>query len=84
MVELPFGKVTNTSAFSNFTEKADTFKEKKNFEKSLFKKEELILKSLFLTRVARLQYSFCNTTKNGLLTKFLEGAFKLTENFLEK
>ena len=26
---------------------------------------------------------FCNATKNELLTKFLNGALKLTENFVE-
>ena len=37
--------------------------------------------ALLLTRAAGLQYTFCNATKHKLLTKFLEGAFKLTENF---
>ena len=51
----------------------------RNFEKFPFNKEV----SLFLTRVASLQYTFCNATKYELLTKFLEGAFKFTENFQE-
>ena len=33
-------------------------------------------------RVAGLQYTFCNTNENELLTKYLEDAFK-TENFQE-
>ena len=36
-----------------------------------------------LTRVAGLQYTFCNATKYELLTKFPEGVFTLTENFQE-
>ena len=35
------------------------------------------------TGVAGLQHSVCNATKNGLLTKFLKCALKLTENFQE-
>ena len=37
--------------------------------------------ALLETRVAGLQYTFCNATKYELLTKFLEGAFKFTENY---
>ena len=49
----------------------------------MFRKVALleISRSSLLTRVASLQYSFCNATKYELLTKFLEGAFKFTENF---
>ena len=39
--------------------------------------------SSLLTRVASLQYIFCSATKHELLIKFLEGAFKFTENFQE-
>ena len=42
-----------------------------------------ISRSPLLTGVAGLQYSVCNTTKNGLLTKFLKCVLKLTENFQE-
>ena len=42
-----------------------------------------LLESPLLPRVAGLHYTFCNVTKNELLTKFLEGAFKLTEKFQE-
>ena len=42
-----------------------------------------ISKSPLLTRVAGLQYTVCNATKNELLTKFLKCALKLTENFQE-
>ena len=42
-----------------------------------------ISRSPLLTGVAGLQYSVCNATKNKLLTKFLECALKLTENFQE-
>ena len=40
-----------------------------------------ISRSPLLTRVAGLQYSVCNATKNKLLTKFLKCALKLTEMF---
>ena len=43
----------------------------RNFEKPL------------LTRLAGLQYTFCNGTKYELLIKFLEDAFEYTENFQE-
>ena len=51
----------------------------------MFRKVALleISRSSLLTRVASLPYSFCNATKYELLTKFLEGAFKFTENFQE-
>ena len=51
----------------------------------MFRKVALleILRSPLLPRIAGLQYTFCNATKNELLTKFHEGAFKLTENFQE-
>ena len=51
----------------------------------MFRKVALpeISKSPHLPRVAGLQYTFCNATKSELLTKFLEGPFKLTENFQE-
>ena len=42
-----------------------------------------ISRSFLLTRVASLQYTFCNGAKYKLLTKFLEAAFKFTENFQE-
>ena len=42
-----------------------------------------ILKSLLLTAVAGLQSTVYNATKNELLTKFVKGALKLTENFQE-
>ena len=48
-------------------------------EKQLLQK---FREALLLTRATGLQYTFCNATKNELLTKFLEGAFK-TENFQE-
>ena len=40
-------------------------------------------KSLLLTAVAGLQSTAYNATKNELLTKFVKGALKLTENVLE-
>ena len=51
----------------------------------MFRKVALleISRSPLLPRVAGLEYTFCNTTKNELLTKFHEGAFKLKENFQE-
>ena len=51
----------------------------------MFRKVALveISRSPLLPRVAGLQYTFCNATKNELVTKFLEGAFKHTENFQE-
>ena len=42
-----------------------------------------ISKSVLLTAVAGLQLTVYNATKNELLTKFVEGALKLTENFQE-
>ena len=41
-----------------------------------------ISRSLLLTGVAdfKVYYMVCNATKNELLTKFLKGALKLTEN----
>ena len=42
-----------------------------------------ISRSSLSTRVAGLQYTFCNATKCELQTKFFEGAFKFTENFQE-
>ena len=49
----------------------------------MFRKVALLGKRPLLPRVAGLQYTFCSATKNELLTKFYEGAFKLTENFQE-
>ena len=43
----------------------------------------LEISSPLLPRVAGLQYTLCNATKNELLTKFHEGSFKFTENFQE-
>ena len=42
-----------------------------------------IWRSPLLTGVAGLQYTVCNATKSELLTKFLQCALKLTENFQE-
>ena len=42
-----------------------------------------ISRTPLLQRVAGVQYTFCNATKNELLTKFHGGTFKLTENFHE-
>ena len=76
MVESHFSKVRETSRFCNSVEKNLTrawYVPKngfsRNFEKFPF------------NRVAGLQYSVCNATKNKLLTKFLKCALKLTENF---
>ena len=51
----------------------------------MFRKVALleISRSPLLPRIAGLQYTFCKATKDELLTKFLEGAFKLTENVQE-
>ena len=51
----------------------------------MFRKVALqeISRSSLLTRVAGLQYTFCNATKYELPTKFLERTFKFTENFQE-
>ena len=51
----------------------------------MFRKVALleISRSSLLTGVASLQYTFCDATKYELLTKFLEGALKFTENFQE-
>ena len=42
-----------------------------------------ISKSPLLTAVAGLQSTVYNATKNELLTKFVKGTLKLTENFQE-
>ena len=42
-----------------------------------------ISKSVLLTAVVGLQPTVYNATKNELLTKFVKGALKLTENFQE-
>ena len=42
-----------------------------------------ILKSPLLTAVAGLQSAVYNATKNELLTKYVKGALKLTQNFQE-
>ena len=42
-----------------------------------------ISKSTLLTVIAGLQSTVYNTIKNELLTKFVKGALKLTENFQE-
>ena len=42
-----------------------------------------ISKSVLLTAVAGLQPTVYNATKNELLTQFVKGALKLTENFQE-
>ena len=76
MVESLFSKVTKTSAFCNSAEKRLT--RARYVPKS---SSSRISRSPFLTKAESLQYTFCNATKYELLTKFLEGAFKLTENF---
>ena len=50
------------------------------FRKAAFSK---ISKSPPLAAVAGLQSTADNVTKNELLTKFVKGALKLTENFQE-
>ena len=42
-----------------------------------------ISRSPLLTRVTDLDYTVYNASKNELLTKYLNGALKLTENFQE-
>ena len=51
----------------------------------MFRKVALleILRSPLLPTVAGLQYTFCNATNYEILTEFLEGAFKPTDNFQE-
>ena len=41
------------------------------------------LKSLLLTDFPGLQYILCNATKKEVVTKFLKGALKHTQNFQE-
>ena len=49
----------------------------------MFRKVTLLefSRSPFFIGVASLQYTVCNVTRNELLTKFLKGVLKLTENF---
>ena len=75
-METLFSKVT--SAFCNFAEISNTcigMSRKVAFLE--------ISKSPLLTAVAGLQSTVYNATKNELLTKFVKGALKLTENFQE-
>ena len=66
------------SAFCNFTEISNTCIGM--FRKVAFLK---ILKSPLLTAVAGLQFTVYKATKKKLLTKFVKGALKLTENVQE-
>ena len=78
-METLFSKVTGEiSAFCNFGEISNTCI--RMFRKVAFLG---ILRSPLLTAVAGLQSTVYNATKNELLTKFVEGALKLTENFQE-
>ena len=78
-METFFSKVTGEiSAFCNFAEIS-------NMCIGMFRKEAFleISRSPLLTAVAGLQSTVYNATKNELLTKFVKGALKLTENFQE-
>ena len=79
MIETLFSKVTGQiSAFCNFAEISNTCI-------AMFRKVAFleISKSPLLTVVAGLQSTVYNATKSELLTKFVKGALKLTENFQE-
>ena len=72
-METLFSEVTREiSAFCNFAEISNTCI-------GMFRKVAFPL----LTVVAGLQSTVFNATKNELLTKFVKGALKLTENFQE-
>ena len=78
-METLFSKVTGEiSAFCNFAEIS-------NMCTGMFRKEAFleISRSPLSTAVAGLQSTAYNATKNELLTKFVKGALKLTENLQE-
>ena len=78
VVESHFSKFRETSTFCNSVEKNLT--RAWYFRKIAFLE---ISRSPLLTGVTGLPYSVCNATKNKLLTKFLQYALKLIENFQE-
>ena len=78
-METLFRKVTGEiSAFYNFAEISNTCI-------GMLRKVAFleISRSPLLTAIAGLQSTVYNATKNDLLTKFVKGALKLTENFQE-
>ena len=73
-MESLFSKVTETSVFCKTQEMHGMFQKVTLLE---------ISRSPLFIGVAGFQYTICNATRNELLTIFLKGVLKLTENFQE-